>query len=143
MNGPCIQADINAAINLALRAVASPAAHDVNPRIRTLRGPEKALRARRGNQIEKLRWEKEYPIELQGRQTDDSGNEDRTPNFFFDPFHVADFGCANIHGLPIASSKGLWSSVKNKAWTVLNRLNNDRLEKWGFGRPLPEKDIPY
>ena len=141
LGGGVMQADINAAVNLALRAVASPKTHDVHSRIRTERGADKVLNVRRGNTLERHRWDEEHQVVPQGRQTD-GDDLGRNPNYFSDPFRLAEFGRAEINGIPAASGKELWGTVKKRAWLEANRINNDRLEKWGYGRIL-EEDIPF
>lgn len=152
MHGPAMQADINAAINLALRALAAPDAHDIHHRIRTTRGKDRQLKVRRDTVLEKQRWTSDFSVEPRGPQPSKAAQENRNPNYFHDAAQVASFGRAEAGGVALASSLGLWSSVKQGAWHAANRLNNDRLEKWGLGRPLteegapaemPEADIPY
>jgi hypothetical protein len=96
------------------------------------------LRVRRDNTLEKQRWSDRYTVETLGHEAAAAADPSRNPNYFYDPFHVAAFGRATINGLPAASGLGLWDTVKQQEWHVSNRINNDRLEKWGFGRVLAE-----
>lgn len=144
MNGALVQADINAAVNLALRAIASPRAHAVHPRVRTVRDQKKDLIVRRDTVMEKQRWQDDYPVKLEQEDKNQREKQNRNPNYFVDLDRIADYGRASIEGINVANTQGLWGTVKRKAWQTVNRLNNDRLEKWGYGRPLNEDEaIPY
>lgn len=143
MRGPIIQADINAAINLALRAIASPQCHDIHTRVRTTQA-QGQLRVRRENTNERFRWEEEYPVvpvDPPAAKTTDTSS--RNPNYFYDPAKIAEFGKALINGIEVSSGAGLWKTVNKRAWLVVSRLNNDRLEKWGFPRQFDEEEIPF
>jgi hypothetical protein len=143
MQGHATQADINAAINLGLRAIAAPDCHAIHVRIRTER-KDKTLRVRTGSNREKVRWEGKNP-EIQMNKAADlaSLTGDRQPNFFPDPSAIACYDRAKIEGvqLPFASGRGLWGTMNIELqWTRVNQLNNDRAEKkWNLTRSLPEQ----
>jgi hypothetical protein len=142
MQGHTIQADINAAINLGLRAIAAPDCHAIHVRIRTER-KDATLRVRTGSNREKARWEGKNP-EIQMNKAADlaSLTGDRQPNFFPDPSAIARYDRAKIENveLPFASGRGLWGTINQLQWTRVNQLNNDRTEKkWSLKRSLPEQ----
>jgi hypothetical protein len=148
MQGHTTQADINAAINLGLRAIAAPDCHAIHVRIRTER-KDRTLRIRTGSNREKVRWEGKNP-EIQMNKPSDlaSLTGDRQPNFFPDPSTIARYDRAKIENveLSFASGRGLWGTINELQWTRVNQLNNDRVEKkWNLGRSLPEqsKDEDY
>lgn len=150
MQGHTIQADINAAINLGLRAIAAPDCHAIHVRIRTER-KDKTLRVRTGSNREKVRWEGKNPDVQMNRPADlASLTGDRQPNFFPDPSSIARYDRANIANveLPFASGRGLWGTINELQWTRVNEINNDRAEKkWNFAKSCPEqtleeRDIP-
>jgi hypothetical protein len=142
MQGHTTQADINAAINLGLRAIAAPDCHSIHIRIRTER-KDKTLRIRTGSQREKVRWEGKNPAIQMNKPADlASLTGDRQPNFFPDATSIALYDRAIISGieLPFASGRGLWGTINKLQWTRVNKINNDRAEKnWNFARQLPEQ----
>ena len=82
-----LQADINAAVNLALRAVAHPDCADIHHRLRTKREkkhPELIL----ANESRRFGKEKAVTILL---REGDSIPKERNTNFFYDEFGIADF----------------------------------------------------
>ncbi|MFA6289382.1 MAG: type V CRISPR-associated protein Cas12b [Opitutaceae bacterium] len=139
-DAPPMQADINAAANIALRAIASPDRHDIHQRIRTERkGRGGQLQLRRDSLREKARWPGAAPV-LDLPESDTA--DDRQPNLFTD---VAGVSFANqrtrIEGLALdfATGKTLWTAVKTKAWDRVARLNEARLRKW---REKPDAPVP-
>ena len=144
MRGKLQQADINAAINLGLRAIAAPDNQAIHLRIRSERKSEKFL-VRAENQREKARWgATTHEITVPDAKSRTALLSEAHPNFFADIGHVANFDHAEIDGEHgFASGRGLWGTIKNNQtdWLRVNTLNNDRLEKAGLGRPLKEEDI--
>lgn len=142
MRGHTMQADINAAINLGLRAIAAPDCHAIHVRIRTER-KDKILRVRTGSNREKVRWEGKNPEIRMDKSADlASLTGDRQPNFFPDPSAIAHYDRAKIEGveLSLASGRGLWGTINKLQWMRVNQLNNDRAkEKWGFTQSLPQQ----
>lgn len=141
MRGKVQQADINAAINLGLRAIAAPETADIHVRIRSERKGEKFL-VRAENLREKARWKDQTEIAIRNDKHRGELLVEAHPNFFFDAGKVAAFDRAEI---PVgqssfASGRGLWGTINQKDWLRVNTLNNDRLEETGFGRPLKEED---
>ena len=132
---PPMQADINAAANLALRAVASPDRLDLHPLIRTENDGE-TVRPRRESNREKARWrdrsdEAGKICPRDGRLSDTVAKQ-RRPNFFLDRGKVAEFDRGGIDGIEdrVASASGLFGSVKCRQWKAVKRLNDGKIAKW-------------
>ncbi|MGH9525382.1 MAG: type V CRISPR-associated protein Cas12b, partial [Terriglobales bacterium] len=126
-----MQADINAAINLGLRAVAAPDVAEIHQRIRAKREGG-VIQARAGSARERARWGAHPPqIRCDGEAASDYAN------FFVDVAGVAQFGHAAVTGVQarLASSKGLWTSVRQREWAVCREINRQRMSGWGA--PLP------
>ncbi len=138
-----LQADINAAINLGLRAIASPEADDIHTRIRAERDGE-AFKVRAENAREKARW-KDKPTTITVAEESDRKKllESARLNFFFDTGGVAAFDRATIEGLQssVASGRGIWGSVNQRDWTRCEELNAARFARL---RPGPDAgdDLP-
>lgn len=129
-DGPPMQADLNAAANIALRAIAAPDRHDIHQRIRTERKGRARLQLRRDSLREKARWSGSAPIlELSESDTAD----DRQPNLFTDVASVSFVNQrARIENVPysFATGKALWTAVKLQAWKRASQLNERRLRMW-------------
>jgi hypothetical protein len=139
-SGKSMQADINAAINLALRAVASPDAHDIHHRIRTAK-TDSGFVSRTDTKRENARFEKNRAITFRSEKDQESLSKDRNPNFFIDQASVAEFDQASLEGesIAISSGRGIWGTLRKNEWYIVNKLNNDRLQdKWGLTRLLDE-----
>lgn len=139
-----MQADINAAVNLGLRAIAAPDAADIHLRIPT-EVKDGQISARAGSQREKSRWQgRRRTIQpVGGADFAALLKDSRQPNFFADIGRIA-FDRAAIAGLgvPLASGKGLWTAVKQKQWDICAAVNRRRLEKWGVAAPSPAAAAP-
>jgi len=151
MQGRTMQADINAAINLGLRAIAAPDCHPIHVRIRTER-KDKTLRVRTGSNRERVRWEGTNPDIHMSKDSDlASLSGDRQPNFFPDPAHIARYDRAKIPDvdLPFASGRGLWGTINELQWERVNQINSERAKtKWNFTQSLlkqspSEDDLNY
>ena len=131
MRGTPLQADINAAINLGLRALAAPENYEIHLRLRSERKGE-GFQVRTGNLREKGRWANDAPsIEFE-RETDRQAMlTEAHPNFFADLGTVADFDKVKIRGLPCsaASGRGLWGTINQRDWIRVNEINRSRLQK--------------
>jgi len=126
---PAMQADLNAAINIALRGLAAPAQHDIHHRIRTERSG-KTLRLRTSSKREKARWP-DSPLVLS--LPADSAKTERTPNLFADLANVSfKDERATLTGIatPFATGRGLWAAIKQRAWDRCAGLNDRRINKW-------------
>jgi hypothetical protein len=132
---PVMQADINAAINLGLRAIAAPDAHRIHVRIRS-EMTDGRFQVRAQSKREKARWGSKPPgIKMadESRQAE-LVREGRNPDFFVDLGKLATFDKAFIDGLalPLASGRGLWKSVRDREWSRCREINRERLRQWGF-----------
>lgn len=149
VRGKPMQADINAAINLGLRAIASPEADDIHLRIRAMRDGE-GFKVRTENAREKARWE-DKPITLTVAKESERKKllESARLNFFFDPGRVAAFDHAKLEesDAPVASGRGLWGTIKGnekhkgKDWVCCEAINTARLAR-GRNGSEPEDDVP-
>jgi hypothetical protein len=132
-----LQADINAAINLGLRAIASPSADDIHLRIRAMRENE-GFKVRAENTREKARW-KDKPTTITVAKESERKKllENARLNFFFDTGEIATFDRATIEGVqsPVASGRGLWATVNQNDWPRCEALNTARLRAWGIEPP--------
>lgn len=139
-NTPPMQADLNAAANIALRAIAAPDRHDIHQRIRTERKRHGGqLQLRRDSQREKARWPGNLPT-LHLPRTDEP--DDRQPNVFADVSYVS-FADKRVKidgiSVPFATGKMLWTAVKIKSWNRVVQINEERLRKW---RDKPDTSTP-
>lgn len=141
MTGKPMQADINAAINLGLRALAAPENGEIHVRIRSNREGDKFY-VRAGNVREKARWKEGTPeIVVADQSSREALLKEAHPNFFADIGQVATFDRAKVEGfVSVASGRGLWGSINQKDWVRAAKLNNDRLHNAKHGRPLKEED---
>jgi len=132
---PIMQADINAAINLGLRAMAAPNAHEIHVRIRS-EIKDGQFQVRAGSKREKARWGSEPPAikMLDESQRIALVREGGHPNFFVDRGRVATFDKAEVEGLhlPVASGRGMWKSVRDIEWKRCREINLERMCHWGF-----------
>ncbi len=118
------QADINAAINLGLRAIADPRLWDIHPRCRTQRQGDNLL-AR-----EKRKFGEHAQPLLITRAPGVKPDDTRNPNFFAD--HSASLSAweiATVAGQPLLSGRCLWSQVKKLQWQRCAEINALRLKK--------------
>ncbi len=146
MRGNPFQADINAAINLGLRAIAAPETGEIHLRIRSENKSGKFL-VRADNIREKARWKGPKPPEIiipDDRHRADLLAEAR-PNFYADLGGVADFDKAEVSGQQnFASGRGLWGTIKGnerregKDWLRVEEINRTRIQKSERG----DDDVP-
>ncbi|MEO6995407.1 MAG: type V CRISPR-associated protein Cas12b [Lacunisphaera sp.] len=140
------QADINAAINIGLRALAAPDCLHARPRWRVEFATDKSNRItlqpitpkEQRNKLETLFWNR-----AQLAWTDDlsslaSDGRKRTL-LFHDPAKLAMFDRGMVAlgtiNYPVATSRGLFSAVKQKSWQRVFELNRARLAKAGLLTP--------
>ena len=115
------QADINAAINIGLRAISSPLIEDIHHRVRSeIKEQSKIIVSKTGS-IEKRRFKKE--TEIQMIKTEEIKKINKPPNFFIDRARIANFEKAKIENVEYASGKAIWTKVKNQQWEQCERLN--------------------
>jgi hypothetical protein len=144
--GNPFQADINAAINLGLRAIAAPETSEIHLRIRSENKSGQFL-VRADNIREKARWKGSKPPEIiipDEKHRADLLAEAR-PNFYADLGGVADFDKVEVSGQQnFASGRGLWGTIKGnerregKDWLRVEEINRARIQKWERGND----DIP-
>jgi hypothetical protein len=139
-----MQADLNAAANLAFRAVAHPSAAHIHHRLRTERkkgakGQDDSFLAR-----EKRRFGAEKAV-LVPEKANDLPKEKNT-NFFYDAHGVAQFGRARLEAdaagvFPYASGPGVWKPVNDRVaqWRRCSAINQARLKSWIID---PSDEIP-
>lgn len=136
------QADINAAINLGVRAVASPTCLRARPKIRCalVDGKHQAVQ---GNKIEKAAA---IVLTPPAKPSKEVAQQERT-NYFVDEKRVArfDFGEARAGSVRVrvAAGMALWKSVKEGAWDRVRELNDARIAKWKAKADLrgPDNEI--
>jgi hypothetical protein len=140
MAGAAMQADINAAINIGLRAIASPDCHNILHRIRSIAG-DGQFQVRAESKREKARWPgNALTVEFRQPNSAEELAKGRNPNFFVDAGGVAKFDRARLSDAgvsfpstltwPLASGRGLWGTVNRFEWLRVNQLNNERLKQW-------------
>jgi IS605 OrfB family transposase len=134
---PPMQADLNAAINLGLRAIAAPDTHRILVKIRTEAGDQGAFIPRLGNKRERASFAaqgKPAPIRFIEGDAENAGSlTHRATNFFVDLGELATFDRAEHPSFPgarLASGRGLWKSVKNAQWQRCAEINRRRIENW-------------
>lgn len=145
---PATQADINAAINLGLRAIAAPDCHDIHVRMRAEFDKAGTFHIRTETKREKARWGTTAPeIRFTAHKADQQraslAKDSPRANFFIDHGWIATCDWGRIDGVnrAIASGRGIWSSVRRKEWATVNTFNNDRLEKWKLPRRFDEGSV--
>jgi hypothetical protein len=121
------QADINAAINLALRAIANPMLWNIHPRVRT--AIEKGKLVTR----EKRKFSRPRAIKFPSGSQLEAG-ESRQPNFFADvsgkvPGHS--FTVEDESGIRFVSGKALREILHDPALHRCMEINATRLKGWG------------
>lgn len=136
------QADLNAAINLALRAVASPQAWSIRNKVRA-KWAKDAWVPVIGNKVEKARFRGSERFEP--TRESDTRDRKRQVNLFVDVGQVAVFGVVKAPpGLPrLATGQGLWGSVKQAQTAAVRALNQRRLAKWEQDALPPVEEMPF
>lgn len=137
MRGDPFQADINAAINLGLRAIAAPENAEIHIRVRSERKGDKFF-VRAENLREKARWGAKPPeIALPNEKHRADLLAEARPNFYADLGSVADFDGAEVLGQRnFASGRGVWGTIKGndwregKDWQRVEEINSARIQKW-------------
>ena len=132
-----MQADLNAAVNLALRAVAHPSCVQIHHRLRT----ERKKAGKNQPDLFLAREKRRFGIEkvvLKPEKENDLPKEKNT-NFFFDEYRVANFGRARLEtdeesSFAYASGPGLWKKVNDRTqqWDRCLIINAKRLAHWNI-----------
>lgn len=161
-------ADLNAAVNIGLRAVADPRMWEFFPRLRTTRisgevshkgrkkklKPESttdevapieveiALRAR-----EKRKYGETGPeLSLGDLPSGSAARETKQPNYFVDYASIAKWDKAWIDGpaksgrVEVVSAKSLFKALRDIQWQRCQEINAERLMAWRDKGPKPDPD---
>ncbi len=137
-SGPT-QADINAAINLGLRAIAAPDCHEIHSRIRLEREADE-YRPRRKSKREEARWkEVAKNVAFDFRKEPPSDLSD----VFVNLCDVKAYDHCNLPGLSLkfVGGRGFWDTVNKLEWKRCLALNAARLRKWGVKPPDDWEDF--
>jgi len=137
-----MQADLNAAANLAFRAIAHPACADIHHRVRTQRKSSTQSKTQTFQTRETRRFGKDGVLILLKPGHDLP--KERNSNLFFDPQGNAEFGRAKLEtdkgdSYQYASGPGLWKKVNQREsqWERCAALNRARLAKWKADAHVP------
>lgn len=130
-----MQADLNAAANLAFRAVANPGAAHVHHRLRTERKKGAKGEADTFFARETRRFGKEKVSVL--LRPGDCLPKEKNTNLFYDEHGVAQFGRARLENddaniYPYGSGPGLWKAVNDRLaqWRRCSEINRMRMKRW-------------
>lgn len=129
------QADMNAAVNLGLRAIAAPESLHLIHKVRTEKNGESfiAKHGKPANAREEAVFTNKSTISLKDEPCAKLKSS-RAPNFFYDAQNTAIFDRGNLKinetQLPVASGVGLWTTVNEKSLEQIVHINEERLKKW-------------
>ncbi len=128
------QADVNAAINIGLRAIASPTADRIHLRVRLTSkdGAWLACAGARPSIQDRARWSKAAVL-AEGAALGSGSHI----NAFWDWGGVSSFESIAVGELRLASGKGLWSTVKQSCWRRVEEINKSRLRAWDDTEVFP------
>jgi IS605 OrfB family transposase len=156
---PVRQADINAAVNIGLRAIAGPSCLHAHPRVRLAKGKSGANKGkwitRRDNKRENAQFAASVEVEFRKLANDSDVLKGENTNLFHDPFGIASYGFASLADhkrSPLAHASAIFSRQKNSRgepngavarleWEVCRRFNNNRLQKLSLGKALGGKGL--
>jgi len=126
------QADINAAINIGLRAIAAPETLSILHKIRAERDGDDFKPVIK-NAREKAAFNSKSIIHLKNGLSSKLAKS-RTPNFFFDSETFRPFDTATLQmvsrNVAVVSGVGLWSTVNELFPQLLVEINRRRLRSW-------------
>ncbi len=119
-----IQADVNAAVNIGLRAIASPEELSIHSRIRSKKIKNDIYANEKrflGNESVKI---------LNKNQGSSDEEEDRNPNYFIDISGKVQWGCAELEGkgIKVFSGEALWKTVRDLEWVVCAKINGEKVQ---------------
>lgn len=167
---PVRQADINAAVNIGLRAIAGPTCYHAHPRVRLIKpkkGPNKGKWiVRLDNKREKAQFAAPSEVTFAKLKEDSDVLKGDNTSLFHDPSGIAGYGFGKIKGEQhpqLVHASAIFSRQKNAAgrpngavarleWEVCRRINAERLKKLGYDPESlsvpndvadPTDDIPY
>ena len=139
-----MQADLNAASNLAMRAVAHPGCAGVHHRLRTERKKGAKDHPDTFHAREPRRFGKDKVAIL--LREGDTLPKERNTNLFYDEHRVAAFGRARLEGEtanshPYASGPGLWKAVNDRVmqWRRCEEINARRIAAWKKKHEEPDE----
>lgn len=128
-----VQSDMNAAINLAFRAIAAPEAVHLLHRIRSEKTGDQISTLAKNRREIAVFGKKGLPISMKGEP---SAKLSKSANFFHDPAEIAKFDRGEIilggKPIPVASGIGLWHAVNGAILPKIVAINEDRLRRYGF-----------
>ena len=128
-----VQSDMNAAINLAFRAIAAPESLHLLHRIRSEKTGDQISTLAKNRREIAVFGKKGLPISMEGEP---STKLSKSANFFHDPAGIAKFDRGEItlggKTIPIASGIGLWHAVNGATLPKIVAINEDRLRRYGL-----------
>ncbi|QTN33661.1 type V CRISPR-associated protein Cas12b [Akkermansiaceae bacterium] len=140
-DGNPIQSDVNAAINLGLRAVAAPSCIAIHRRVRAKMEKGNYIAVQK-NAREKAAFKDAGKIEITSVISKKFAKS-ASPNFFYEPDGLVrpDGNLlddrASLKGQPLVSGLALWSAVNQAIYARCAALNQRRLEAWGLSDEIP------
>jgi hypothetical protein len=134
------QADINAAINLGLRAIADPRVLRIHSRVRTNKRRVEMVNGKRivnfpVNEKRMFGDKSKAEVQFLGSNGKEENEDSRPQNFFCDVSGTVAQDKAKIIGADIptegnlVSAKALWSTVKERQWQRTLDINQQRLDR--------------
>ncbi len=127
-----VQADINAAINIGLRALAAPDAFSIMHKIRAEKEGD-SFKPVTKNAREKAIFDSKTKI-VMNTKASTKLSKTRNPNFFFDAQALDCFDSATLKcgdkNVSLVSGIGLWTAVNKAFPSQLAEINGRRLESW-------------
>lgn len=142
------QVDINAAVDLGLRAIAEPRLWEVHPRLRTARpkpakpGGDAPLEL---TTREKRRYTKTGEKLTLLLSPDSAIHKTRQPHYFRDFAELTKWDTATVsipgdraQKIELVSGKALWGAVKKLQWDRCLEINERRLRAWR----MKDDDVP-
>ncbi len=137
------QADINAAVNIGLRAIAGPLCYHAHSRVRLVKGSSGENKGkwliRRDNKREYVQFDANKRVEFKNLVDDSNVLKGENTNLFHDPMEIAAYGFAQIKECqhpPLAHASAIFGkkngAVTRLSWELCRRINNDRLKKAGY-----------
>jgi hypothetical protein len=128
-----VQSDMNAAINLAFRAIAAPESLHLLHRIRSEKTGDQISTLAKNRREIAVFGKKGLPISIEGEP---STKLSKSANFFHDPAGIAKFDRGEItlggKTIPVASGIGLWHAVNGAILPKIVAINEDRLRRYGL-----------
>ncbi|OGX36711.1 MAG: hypothetical protein A3D87_01715 [Omnitrophica WOR_2 bacterium RIFCSPHIGHO2_02_FULL_50_17] len=141
------QADINAAVNIGLRAIAGPSCYHAHPKVRLIKGesgtdkgkwlPRKGKEANKRENAQFGNVDLDLEVKFNRLDIDSDVLKGDNTNLFHDPLNIACYGFATIQNLQhpfLAHASAVFSRQKGAVarlqWEVCRAINSRRLEAW-------------